>query len=163
MCKEQYEWLNKQPFHRLDLLPDGHEQFDGTARGRGKSAETISLVAVEPTEIKIDLQGQKEFDRIISRLWCRNKNVADCWRPYLPENLAMHTRDGHCFYKPISVLCEHNRTVVLLFEQELDPDGTTRQVCVSAIPGVDDPATLKTWDNIRHTVAVSEVMFRLLH
>ena len=56
-----------------------------------------------------------------------------------------------------------NRTVVLRFEQQQqESDGTLHDVCLTAIPGVDDHTTLKTWNDQTLTVAVSEIMVCLL-
>ena len=49
-----------------------------------------------------------------------------------------------------------------MFEVEQEADGTERRVLVTAIPGVEDPKTLESWNGSDETVAVSEIMFRLL-
>ena len=69
---------------------------------------------------------------------------------------------GYVFFEPIYIYCERNRTVVLQFEQQQESNGTFEDVCMTAIPGVDDPSTLTTWNDQDRTVAVSEVMACLL-
>ena len=89
--------------------------------------------------------------------------MAKNWRPFLKENVE-YTKDGdHFFYAPLYIYCESNKTVVLKFEQQQNPAGTTEEVCLTAIPGVDDHTTLTTWNSEERTVAVSEIMLCLLH
>lgn len=149
-CKGKYEWLDKPSFNRLALSRDGHKNFDGTA------------IALEPTtseQIRLD---HVTHTRISNRLWCRSEGVAKSWRPYLKAELREVQAGGHVFFEPIYIYGESNKTVVLKFEQQQEPGGALHDVCVTAIPGVDDYTTLDTWDNQARTVAVSEIMMCLL-
>ena len=149
--------------NKLALSSDGRTNFDGTAHGQGVRAETSVLVALEPTMSDQLNLGHATHTRIWNRLWCRNKEVAKSWRPYLKEDLSMLEKDGHVYFEPIYIYCEANKTVVLEFEQQQESDGTSHDVCITAIPGVDDHTTLETWNDQAQTVAVSEIMRRLLY
>ena len=48
------------------------------------------------------------------------------------------------------------------FEQQQNSDGTLQDVCLTAIPGVEDHTTLNAWNEQERTVAVSEIMECLL-
>ena len=161
-CKGKYEWLDKQLFNRLAMSLDGHEQFDGTGRGRGISAETSPQVALQPERSVRLVRDGETFTRIEMKLWCRNKQVALAWRSALREDVSLHEAEGHCYYTPTSIFCRSNRTYVFQFEVEPDPYGTSRRICVTAIPGVDDPSTLSSWNEADQTVAVAEIMECLL-
>lgn len=147
----------------MALSRDGHKNFDGTANGQGVRAETSVLVALEPTTSEQINLDHVTHTRISNRLWCRSKGVAESWRPYLKADLSMVEEDGHVYFEPIYIYCEPNKTVVLRFEQQQEPDGTLHDVCITAIPGVDDHTTLDTWNDQAQTVAVSEIMMRLLY
>lgn len=161
-CKGRYKWLDKPFFNRLALSRDGHKNFDGTANGQGVRAETSVLVALEPTTSEKIMLDHVACTRISNRLWCRSEAVANSWRPYLKKELRMQQQGGHVFFEPIYVYCESNRTFALKFEEQQESDGTLHDVCLTAIPGVDDHTTLDTWDNQARTVAVSEIMTCLL-
>lgn len=49
-CVAKYEWLNKAEFNRLALSRDMHLNFDGSARGRGKTKKrrTSQTFAIRP-------------------------------------------------------------------------------------------------------------------
>ena len=47
-CVGAYEWLNDKDFNRLALSRDGHVQYDGTGRGRGKSPKTTPRATLQP-------------------------------------------------------------------------------------------------------------------
>ena len=161
-CKGLYEWLDKADFNRLALSRDGHKNFDGTANGQGVHAATCALVALEPSTTSDVLLDHVTVTRISNRLWCRSKSVAKSWRPFLQAEIKSGAEGEHICYEPIHLYCERNRTVVLKFEQQQESDGTFDDVCVTAIPGVDDPRTLSSWNDLERTVAVSEVMVCLL-
>lgn len=161
-CKGLYEWLDKADFNRLALSRDGHQNFDGTANGRGVHAATSALVALEPFSTSDVFLDHVNVTRISNRLWCRSKSVANGWRRFLQSGIKSGAEGEHIFYEPIHLYCERNRTVVLKFEQQQESDGTFDDVCVTAIPGIDDPKTLSSWNNLERTVAVSEVMVCLL-
>lgn len=162
-CKGIYEWLDKATFNRLALSRDGHKNFDGAAHGRGVHAATSALVALEPSRTTSDiLLNHVTFTRISNRLWCRDKSVAKSWRPFLKKEVNIVEANEHEYYEPIYIYCERSRTVVLEFEEQPEPHGTFKDVCVTAIPGVADPRMLDTWNEQECTVAVSEIMVNLL-
>lgn len=105
-CKGQYEWLDRPTFNRLALSRDGHKNFDGTANGQGVHAATSAIVTLEPTTTDKIMLDHVNFTRISSRLWCRNKSVANSWRPFLKAELEMGEADGHVFYEPVHICCE---------------------------------------------------------
>lgn len=162
LCHGQYKWLDKQEFNRLALSGPGHQQFDGTARGNSKRAKTSPMVAVQPIDSGTELLEGVRFMKISIRLWCRNANVADAWRPFLHNHVTQHNERGMPYYEGLGIYCEEGRRQVLLFELEEDPNGITRHVCVTAIPGIDDPTTMSSWNRDDKTVAVSEIMYCLL-
>ena len=161
-CHGVYEWLDKQEFNRLALSGPGHQQFDGTGRGRGKKAKTNPMVSIEPTGIDTLDRDGTSFTRIAVRLWCRNANVATAWRPFLPNHTTLHNDGNLCYYDGLYIYCETQRRQAILFEQQQNPNGGVHQVCLTAIPGIDDPSSLTTWDGMTHTVAVYEIMQCLL-
>ena len=161
-CKGKYEWLDKPTFNRLALSRDGHKHYDGTANGQGVTAETSTVVALEPTttdRIKLD---HATFTRISNRLWCRNNLVANSWRAFLKPDVKKIEEGDHLHYSPIYLYCESNRKFVMQFEQQQNSNGTFQDVCLTAIPGVEDHTTLNTWNEQERTVAVSEIMECLL-
>lgn len=159
----KYKWLDKEPYNRLALSRDAHSNFDGTGSGRGMYAATSALVALEPfTTDDLAMSDNGTFKRIWNRLWCRNQSLAASWRPFLEPRIKEGTEGGHTYFQPIYLYCEKSSTVPLIFEKEQEPDGSFRDVCVNAIPGVDDPTQLSSWNEAESTVAVWEVMLSLL-
>ncbi|CAB9517741.1 Nitrilase family, member 2 [Seminavis robusta] len=157
-CEGKYKWLDKPTFNRLALSRDGHKNYAGTANGRGVTAETSALVTLEPTttdQIKMD---HATFTRISNRLWCRNNSVARSWRAFLKEAVQMVEEGDQVFYSPIYLYCESNRKFVMKFEQQQNSNSTLQDVCLTAIPGVEDHTTLNTWNEQERTVACLETM-----
>ena len=68
------------------------------------------------------------------------------------------------YYEGLGIYCKEGRRQALLFELQQDPNPTNRpvHVCVTAIPGMDDPTTLSTWKPDDKPVAISEIMRCLL-
>ena len=162
-CKGHYAWLDKHEFNRLALSKDGHVNFDGTAKGSVVKAETQPKVALEPVATDEINMYHKQFYRISIRLWCRDRVILESWRPFLPENVGDTNAEGHCyFHGPIYIFCEKNRTHKLLFEEQQNPGGSIEKVCVTAIPGVDDLASLASWKEKLQTVDVYEIIYKLL-
>ena len=161
-CKGKYEWLDKPTFNRLALSRDGHKNFDGTANGKGVRAETSALVALEPTQSEQIRKDHSAYTRIENRLWCRSKEIAMTWRPYLKKELSLVEEDGHFYFTPLYIYRESNKIFELQFEQQQESNGALHNECITAIPGVDDHTTLDTWDSQTRTVAQSEIMFCLL-
>ena len=157
-CHGVYEWLDKEEFNRLALSGPGHQQFDGTGRGRGKSAKTHPMVSLEPTGIASCIRDGVNFQKIAVRLWCVNGNVATAWRPFLSKHATLHNEGDLCFYDGLHLYCERRRRQALLFETQQNPGGGIEHVCVTAIPGIADPSTLTTWDDATKTVAVYEII-----
>ena len=135
-CKGKYEWLDEQHFNRLAMSLDGHEQFDGAARGRGVYAETNPPVALQPDGSDTIRMDGENLKRITIKLWCSDKEVAKAWRSALNTNVSLHEAEGHCYYTPNSIFCKVNQTYRLEFEEQQEADGSTRRMCVTAIPGV---------------------------
>ena len=164
LCHGQYKWLNKQEFNRLALSGPGHQQFGGTGKGNSKRAKRSPMVAVQPINSETELLEGVRFTKISLRLWCRNADVANAWRPCLHNNVTLHEGGGMPYYEGLGIYCEEGRRQVLLFELQQDPNPTNRpvHVCVTAIPGIDDPTTLSTWNPDDKTVAVWEIMSCLL-
>ena len=163
-CKGVYEWLDKQQFNRLALSLDAHQQFDGSARGRGTSVETIPQVTLEPVQVlsnDLHVNGAR-VNRIEVRLWLRREEMMNSWRPFLPDNIGIHKSDGFIYFAPLHLECESGRRCELQIEAQENPDGTTEAVWVTAIPGVKDPRELRSFDDKHNTVAVIEIMFCLL-
>ncbi|MEO0911282.1 MAG: hypothetical protein AAFX96_13415, partial [Pseudomonadota bacterium] len=162
-CKGQYAWLDKAEFNRLALSKDGHENFDGSAKGSAVRAATHPKVAIEPTawdEVSLD---QKQFYRISTRIWCRNREIAKAWRPFLPDSVSLVDSSDHCFYHgQLYIYCEKTRSQELIFENQQNPSGSTTNVCVTAIPGVENPSSLTSWNEQTHTVRVYEIIYQLL-
>jgi len=122
------------------------------------------MVAVQPINSETELLEGVRFTKISLRLWCRNADVANAWRPCLHNNVTLHEGGGMPYYEGLGIYCEEGRRQVLLFELQQDPNPTNRpvHVCVTAIPGIDDPTTLSTWNPDDKTVAVWEIMSCLL-
>jgi hypothetical protein len=162
-CHGTYKWLDNKEFNRLALSGPGHQQFDGTARGKGKRAKTSPMVAVEPTSMETANHSGAMFTRIILRLWCRNQRVATNWQPFVgAATLRSDPRLGLPYFDGITISCEQQRRQKLIFEVQQEADGTERRVLVTAIPGVENPRSLESWDGSDETAAVSEIMFSLL-
>lgn len=166
-CRDVYKWLDDKEFNRLAFSGPGHQQFDGqqTGKGSGKRAKTSPMVSIQPTGIDavtVDRDGVS-FTRISVRLWCRNANIAKAWRPFLDNHATLHDDGEPCYYDGLGIYCcEERRRQAILFEQQQQPNGNVRQVCLTAVPGIDDPSTLSSWNGTDHTVAVSEIMQCLL-
>ena len=89
--------------------------------------------------------------------------MAGAWRPFLPDNVTLNSDTAlYPRYDGLHIYCDKNRRHALLFEEHQNPNGKVEQVCLTAIPGVDDPSTLPTWEHVTRTVAVYEIMIRLL-
>jgi hypothetical protein len=164
LCQGQYKWLDKQEFNRLALSGPGHQQFDGTGKGNSKRAKTGPMIALQPVKSGAELLQGVRFTKISLRLWCRNADVANAWRPFLQNHVTLHEGGVMPYYEGLCIYCEEGRRHVLLFEEQQDPNPTNHpvHVCVTAIPGVDDPTTLSTWNPRDKTVAVWEIMRCLL-
>jgi hypothetical protein len=158
-----YEWLDKQEFNRLALSGPGHQQFDGTERGRGKRAKKNPMISIEPTATDTVVRDGTNFTRIAVHLWCRTPNIAEAWRPFLPNLSSLHNDGNLCYYDGLFIYCKTQRRQALLFEPQQNPDGGVQEVCLTAIPGISDPSSLTTWDGMAHTVAVYEILYLLLH
>mmetsp|Transcript_18951 Transcript_18951/g.51928 ORF Transcript_18951/g.51928 Transcript_18951/m.51928 type:complete len:95 (+) Transcript_18951:1080-1364(+) len=76
--------------------------------------------------------------------------------------VSLREAEGHWYYTPNSIFCLANLTHRLEFEEQQEADGRTHSVWVTAIPGVEDPSTLKSWNQADQTVRVSEIMECLL-
>ena len=163
-CNGIYEWLDDKEFNRLALSGPGHQQFDGTGRGRGKRARTNPMVTIEPTRTVFVQKDGIDMAAIQLRLWCRNSHVSKAWRPFLPNNVSLSREANSTFprYEGLHIFCDSSRRHEIIFEEEVRPDGKVDRVCVTAIPGVDDPSLLPTWDANTSTVTVYEIMEHLL-
>ena len=162
-CRGKYEWLDNKEFNRLALSGRGHQQFDGTARGKAKRAKTSPMVAIEPRSMSPINRSGTMFTRINIRLWCRNQNVATNWQPFVgAATLHSNRQLGLPYIDGISISCEQQRRQKLMFEVQQEADGTERRVLLTAIPGVENPRTLESWNGSDETVAVSDIMFSLL-
>ena len=161
-CHGIYKWLDEQEFNRLALSGPGHQQYDGTGRGRGKRAKTNPMVTIQPTGVDFMKKDGVSMARIAVNLWCKNANVADAWRPVLPNYVTLNNDDPSPKYSGLCIYCVQDRRRALLFEEQQNPNGEVEQVCMTAIPGVDDPSALSTWEATTSTVAVYEIMTYLL-
>ena len=103
------------------------------------------------------------FTRINIRLWCRNQNVATNWQPVVSAATLHSDRQfGLSYIDGAFISCEQWRRKKLMFEVQQETDRTERRVLLTAIPGVDDPRTLQSWNGEDETVAVSDIMLTLL-
>jgi len=163
-CNGIYEWLDDKDFNRLALSGPGHQQFDGTGRGRGKRARTNPMVTIEPMGIVFVTKDDIDMADIQVRLWCRNSHISKAWRPFLPNSALLSTEANSTIprYDGLHIYCDRSRRHELIFEEETRPDGKAQRICVTAIPGVDDPSCLSTWDANTSTVAVYQIMEHLL-
>jgi hypothetical protein len=147
-CKGNYAWLDKESFNRLALSKDGHTQFDGTAHGCGVKAETCPKIALEPHESEDTLIDRVRYMRIKIRLWCRDRQVAEPWRPFLDQKVTLHDADGHCYYIWVYAYCKAKETVTLLFEKEEDSDGTERDVIETWSPSKQAKAKGRSYKGV---------------
>ena len=160
-CKGEYEWLDKEHFNRLAVSKDAHEQLDGSGRGRGKSAKTNPKVLLEPITMVQKSSEEGVFIRFELRLWCRNKEIASGWLPFVQDGAKLHNEEHKCYFFPVFVFYKRDQRRKLLFEKQQNPNGPDVTVCVTSIPSVEDPTMLQTWDAQSQTVAVSEIVWFL--
>lgn len=78
------------------------------------------------------------------------------WRLYLNEHVALNEEGDACicFYEGLVICCETQRRKNILF--------ASRRECITSIPGVDDPSSFSTWNNVDETLAVYEIIKHLL-
>ena len=166
-CKGIYDWLDKQDFNRLALSRDGHLNFDGSGRGRGKSAKTNPRVSLEPKpkdQVEEATLPDGKFKKIEIILWCKNDEVAGTWVAYVEEGAQQHAgvEGGRPCFDHLYIYCRSDRRHKLEFEEQQNPNGVAETVCVTCIPGVGDVTSMDTWDEGKKDVAVHEIMWHLI-
>ena len=157
-----FKWLDDKDFNRIAFSRDGHVQFDGKGRGRGKRPKTTPKATLQPM-----FPADGFFRRAINRrdfvvlpinLWCKQKTDADAWLPYLRNGSRVAQLDGRFRITGLSIAFEERRRVTLLYED--DSDGN--RAWITAVPGLPDPTAAQTWDRKDNSIAVYEIAWLLL-
>ena len=167
-CKGQFEWLDKAGCNHLALSREFHLNYDGTARGRGKTkkrktAQTVAFrpLRSEPGFLIVDLRGTSCY-RIPLELVFNVNEVARPLLGRLGNNASIDKSNDRWTITGTDVCIFYPRERPLTLLTESTDEGDT--VLVSAIPGVNDLAA-GCWSNSTndlYTVEAAEVLEKCL-
>jgi hypothetical protein len=148
-CSGVYEWLDNKDYNRLALSRDLHINFDGTGRGRGKRRKTARVLAFRPLRpcngykiIQLPNSPERVYE-IPLAIVLNDKRKANAVLRRLGNNVEMKSSGSLITLvgPDLKVCYPTERRVCLKTEDMQCPNGTTEQVFVNKVPGVDDLGT----------------------
>jgi hypothetical protein len=159
-CVGDYKWLDGMDFNGLALGIDGHVHYGWSAANR---RVTLQPRPSENYEDVVIMNGRQFTKKIQVALWCKMNQDAIGWQPYLPEgSILCEAGRFFRFTGVLTLYCETARTVSLQCEEQQNEDGTTSEIFIAAVTGLEDPRAASSWNEEQHSLQVYEILWHLL-